>query len=278
MKLSLGFSPCPNDTFIFDAMIHQKIDTEGLEFEVVMEDVEQLNQKAFSGNLDITKLSYHAFAYVLDQYVLLQSGSALGNNCGPLLIAKKKLSDIEIKNAKIAIPGKYTTANFLLSLAFPENTNKEELLFSEIEDAVLNSRFDAGLIIHENRFTYESNGLVKLIDLGEFWESATQLPIPLGGIVVKREVPVSIQQKIDRVLKKSVEFALNNPDQTLDFVSQYAQEMNPEIMLQHIELYVNKYTVELGNTGKKAIRKLFDTAHEKGIIKTRSKNLFISQN
>jgi len=278
MKLSLGFSPCPNDTFIFDAMIHQKIDTEGLEFEVLMEDVEQLNQKAFSGILDITKLSYHAFAFVLDQYALLQSGSALGNNCGPLLIAKKQLSDKEIKKAKIAIPGKYTTANFLLSLAFPENTNKQELLFSEIEDAVLNDEVDAGLIIHENRFTYKSKGLIKLIDLGEFWESATQLPIPLGGIVVKRDLPISTQQKIDRVLKRSVEFALKSPSQTLDFVGQYAQEMNPEVMFQHIELYVNDYTVELGTTGKKAIQKLFDTAHEKGIIQSKSKNLFISQN
>jgi 1,4-dihydroxy-6-naphthoate synthase len=275
MKLSLGFSPCPNDTFIFDAMIHQKIDTEGLEFEVVMEDVEQLNQKAFTESLDITKLSYHAFAYVLDKYVLLQSGSALGNNCGPLLIAKKALSETEIETAKIAIPGKYTTANFLLSLAFPKNTNKIEILFSEIEDAVLNEKVDAGLIIHENRFTYEAKGLIKLIDLGEFWETTTRLPIPLGGIVVKRDIPFSVQQKIDRVLKRSVQFALNNPDQTLDFVSQFAQEMDPKVMFQHIDLYVNDYTINLGNKGKKAIHELFEKANKKGIIQSKGQNLFI---
>ncbi len=276
MKLSLGFSPCPNDTFIFDAMIHQKIDTEGLEFEVMMADVEQLNQKAFSGDLDITKLSYHAFSYVLDQYALLQSGSALGNNCGPLLIAKRPLSNAEIQTAKIAIPGKYTTANFLLSLAFPDNKNKVKLLFSKIEDAVLNNDVDAGLIIHENRFTYASKGLIKIMDLGEFWESTTQLPIPLGGIVVKRTLPPSIQQKIDRVLQRSVQFALKNPEQTIPFVSQYAQEMDQKVMFQHIDLYVNDYTVDLGKKGKEAIQKLFDTAHKKGVIKFKSKNLFVS--
>ena len=276
MKLSLGFSPCPNDTFIFDAMIHQKIDTEGLEFEVVMEDVEQLNQKAFQGKLDITKLSYHAFAYVQDQYVLLRSGSALGNNCGPLLIAKIPLSNLELQSARIAIPGKYTTANFLLSLAFPDNLNKVEILFSEIEDAVLKEEVDAGLIIHENRFTYASKGLIKLLDLGEFWESTYQLPIPLGGIVVRRTISYAIQKKIDRVLKKSVQFALANPEQTMEFVSKYAQEMDQEVMFKHIKLYVNDYTVDLGLTGKKAVEKLFETAFEKGIIQSKSKKLFIS--
>ena len=276
MKLSLGFSPCPNDTFIFDAMIHHKVDTEGLDFEVIMKDVEQLNQMAFEGKLDITKLSYHAFAYVLENYVLLESGSALGNNCGPLLIAKRRLTEAQIKSAKIAIPGKYTTANFLLSLAFPENQNKQELLFSEIEDAVLNEEVDAGLIIHENRFTYESKGLIKIIDLGEYWESTTNLPIPLGGIVVKRNLPVEIQQKIDRVLKRSVEYALENPDQTLGFVSQYAQEMDKKIMFQHIDLYVNNFTVDLGNKGREAIEKLFQTANQKGILKAKSQNLFIA--
>ena len=276
MKLSLGFSPCPNDTFIFDAMIHQKIDTEGLEFDVVMEDVEQLNQKAFKGDLDITKLSYHAFAYVFENYALLQSGSALGNNCGPLLIAKKSLSNEEIEHAKIAIPGKYTTANFLLSLAFPNIKNKVEMLFSEIEDAVLNEDVDVGLIIHENRFTYASKGLIELMDLGEYWESTTQLPIPLGGIVVKRILPHPIQSKIDRVLKRSVEFAMKNPDQTLDFVSQYAQEMEPKVMFQHINLYVNNFTVDLGKTGKRAILKLFETANRKGIIQTNGHNIFAS--
>ena len=186
MKLTLGFSPCPNDTFIFDAMVHHKIDTEGLEFEVVMEDVEELNQRAFAHELDITKLSFHAYAYLINRYVLLSAGSALGNNCGPLLIAKKEMSEKEINNSKIAIPGKFTTANFLLGLAYPKAQNKIPVLFSEIEEAILSGKVDAGLVIHETRFTYHERGLVKIIDLGEYWEGDTGLPIPLGGIVVKR--------------------------------------------------------------------------------------------
>ena len=195
-KLTLGFSPCPNDCFIFDALIHSKIDTEGLDFEVLMEDVETLNRKAFSAlsenensSLHITKLSYHAYAYLTKPYVLLDAGSALGNNCGPLLISKNTYGREDIEKLKIAIPGKYTTANFLLSLAFPKALKKTELAFSEIENAILHDEFDAGLIIHENRFTYAKKGLKKIIDLGEFWEELTQMPIPLGGIVINRNLP-----------------------------------------------------------------------------------------
>ena len=275
MKLSLGFSPCPNDTFIFDGMIHGKVDTEGLEFEVVLGDVEELNQRAFKGELDITKLSYHAYAFAMEDYILLNSGSALGNNCGPLLIAKRLLSPDEINPAKIAIPGKYTTANFLLSLAFPLATNKSAFLFSEIENAVLNGTVDAGLIIHENRFTYQDKGLVKIMDLGEYWESTFNLPIPLGGIVIKRSLPLDIQQKVDRVLKRSVAFARQNPDQTLSYVSQHAQEMDSEIMLSHIGLYVNDYTEDLGIKGKAAVYQLFDTAVSRGVLRKVSSEVFI---
>ncbi len=275
MKLSLGFSPCPNDTFIFDGMIHGKIDTEGLEFEVKLGDVEELNQGAFKGHLDITKLSYHAFAYALDDYILLNSGSALGNNCGPLLIAKQPLSPASINQGKIAIPGKYTTANFLLSLAFPKAVQKSEFLFSDIENAVLNDTVDAGLIIHENRFTYQDKGLIKLIDLGEYWENTFKLPIPLGGIVVKRSLPLEIQQKVDRVLKRSVKFARQNPEQTMNYVAQYAQEMDQNVMLSHIRLYVNEYTEDLGKKGKNAVNQLFETAIEKGILKEIDHSLFI---
>ena len=160
MKLTLGFSPCPNDTFIFDALAHHKIDTEGLEFEVIFADVEQLNKWALQGKLDITKISYNAFTNCVNDYALLDSGSALGNNCGPLLI--KKPNTIFTKESKIAIPGKYTTANMLFNIAFPNHKNKVELLFSEIEDEVINGSIDVGLIIHENRFTYEDKGLEKI--------------------------------------------------------------------------------------------------------------------
>lgn len=276
MKLSLGFSPCPNDTFIFDAMVHGKIDTEGLEFEVLLADVEELNQKAFAKELDITKLSYHAFAYLLNDYTLLDAGSALGNNCGPLLIAKKNLSPEEINQAKIAIPGKYTTANFLLSLAFPEAQNKVETLFSDIENAVLNDEVDAGLIIHENRFTYQDKGLVKIMDLGEYWESTTQLPIPLGGIVVNKKLPKAIQQKVNRVMKRSVTFALENPTETKEYVKAHAQEMDEKVMYNHINLYVNDYTKDLKTNGKAAIDKLFKTAQEKNIIPNYTGEIFLN--
>jgi 1,4-dihydroxy-6-naphthoate synthase len=276
-KLSLGFSPCPNDTFIFDGLIHHKIDTEGLEFEVFYDDVETLNQKAFRGELDITKLSYHAFAYVADQYVLLDAGSALGFGVGPMLISKFEFSISDLNNPDhiIGIPGKYTTANFLLGLALPNATNKQEMVFSEIEDALLDEKIDAGLIIHENRFTYQDKGLKKIIDLGDYWEKQTGCAIPLGGIVANRKLPLDVQHKINRVLKKSVEFAFANPKSGLDFIRSHAQEMSEEVMYKHIELYVNKYSLDLGEEGRKAIKLLFDTAREKNVIPEIKNDIFL---
>jgi 1,4-dihydroxy-6-naphthoate synthase len=282
MKLTLGFSPCPNDTFIFDALIHHKIDTEGLDFEVFYDDVETLNQKAMRGELDITKLSYHAFAYVADKYVLLDAGSALGFGVGPLLICKddpeKFVSNLQSLNSdlKIGIPGKYTTANFLLGLAFPNAANKVELFFSDIENAVLDGRIDVGLIIHENRFTYQDKGLKKIIDLGDYWEKQAGCAIPLGGIVANRRLPIEVQHKINRVIRRSVEFAFENPKSGLEFIRSHAQEMSEKVMYKHIELYVNKYSVDLGAEGKKAIRLLFDTAREKNIIPQIQEELFLT--
>ncbi|MDB5125092.1 MAG: 1,4-dihydroxy-6-naphthoate synthase [Mucilaginibacter sp.] len=287
-KLSLGFSPCPNDTFIFDALIHHKIDTEGLDFEVFYDDVETLNQKAMRGELDVTKLSYHAFAYVADKYILLDAGSALGFGVGPLLISDFEISISDLKknqivnrksqivNPLIGIPGKYTTANFLLGLAFPNATNKVEMLFSDIENALLDGTIDIGLIIHENRFTYQDKGLKKIIDLGDYWEKQTGCPIPLGGIVANRNLPPDVQHKVNRVLRRSVEFALANPKSGLDFIRTHAQEMSEEVMYKHIELYVNKYSVDLGADGKKAVRLLFDTAREKNIIPAIKENIFLT--
>jgi len=255
MKLTLGFSPCPNDTFIFDALVHHKIDTEGLEFEVIFADVEQLNKWAFQGKLDITKLSYNAFTHCVNDYALLDSGSALGNNCGPLLIKQPNI--ILTNESKIAIPGKYTTANMLLNIAFPNHQNKVEMLFSEIENKVLEGRVDVGLIIHENRFTYQEKGLEKVKDLGEFWEEETGLPIPLGGIVVKRALPLATQQKIERVLRKSVEYAFENSNSSADYVKCHAQEMEKQVLDAHIALYVNDYSISLGEQGRKAVELLF---------------------
>jgi 1,4-dihydroxy-6-naphthoate synthase len=276
MTLSLGFSPCPNDTFIFDAMLHGKVDTEGLAFEVFMEDVEALNRRAFAGEIAVTKLSYHAFAWLTDRYALLDAGSALGNNCGPLLIARQPMTDAGIESARIAIPGKMTTANFLLSLAYPNARDKVEVLFSEIEDAVLEGKAGAGLIIHENRFTYQQKGLVKLLDLGEYWETTTGLPIPLGGIVVRRDLPLEIQQKVNRVMRRSVEYAFANPAGVMPFVRQYAQAMDDAVMQAHIELYVTNFTVDLGEQGREAVRQMFRIALEKGVIPAYKESFFIN--
>ena len=276
MKLTLGFSPCPNDTFIFDALIHHKIDTEGLDFDVVFDDVETLNQKAFNAELDITKLSYHAYGYALKDYVLLDAGSALGFGVGPLLICKKEL-DLTKEKLKVGIPGKYTTANFLLSLAYPNLKNKIELVFSDIEQKLLNEEIDLGLIIHENRFTYQDKGLLKVKDLGEYWEEKTNCAIPLGGIVIKRSLPNEIKQKVNRLIRKSVEFAFENPKSALPFIKSHAQEMDEKVMYQHIELYVNKYSVDLGEEGKEAIKILFKEAFEKNIIPPTDQSLFLEQ-
>jgi 1,4-dihydroxy-6-naphthoate synthase len=277
MQLSLGFSSCPNDTFIFDAMVHEKIDTEGLSFTVYMHDVEELNQMAFRKELDITKLSYHAFAYLTDDYQLLDAGSALGFGVGPLLVIKKDSPATQKDKSewKVAIPGKFTTANFLLSIAYPEIKNKTEVLFSEIEKEVLNDNFDAGLIIHENRFTYEKKGLLKVADLGEFWEKYANAAIPLGGIVVKRNLPNELKQKINRVLKRSVEYAFANPKSSIDYVKKHAQEMQEEVMYKHINLYVNKFTKDLGEEGKRAVKTLFNMAKEKQIIKKIREDIFL---
>lgn len=268
MRLTLGFSPCPNDCFMFDAMVHRRIDLEGLEFDVRMADIEALNAAVFAGQIDVTKLSFHAYAYCIGNYVLLDAGSALGRNCGPLLISKREIAQDEVARGglKIAIPGTYTTANFLLSLAFPGATAKSQLLFSAIEGAVLDGTFDAGLIIHENRFTYAAKGLKKIIDLGEYWESETGAAIPLGGIVINRALPEDVQQKMNRIMRRSVEYAFANRTASLPFVRANAQEMSEDVMYQHIDLYVNDYSVDLGREGRRAVEVLFERARAVGVI------------
>lgn len=275
MKITLGFSPCPNDTFIFDALVHHKIDTEGLDVEVFLGDVEELNQKAFNHELDVTKLSYHAYGYLTDDYVLLDSGSALGKGCGPILVQSSKVQSLELVDAKIAIPGKYTTANFLLSIAHPEAINKTEMLFSDIENAVLNGKVDAGLLIHENRFTYEQKGLKKIIDLGEYWEHTTGALIPLGGIVMKRSFDSEIINKVNRLIRKSIEFAFENKNSALPYMKLHAQEMDEQVMMQHVDLYVNKYSIDLGEAGRAAVTKMFNLAQQKGVIPKIKNFLFV---
>lgn len=277
MKLSLGFSPCPNDCFMFDAIVHRRIDLEGLEFAVHLDDVEALNEAALAGRAQVTKLSYHTYAFCTERYVLLDAGSALGRNCGPLLISKRAIAEAEVAAGalRIAIPGKYTTANFLLGLAFPDARNKTELVFSAIESAVLSGECDAGLIIHENRFTYEAKGLKKIIDLGEYWERTTGAPIPLGGIVISRLLPDDVKTRVNRVVRRSVEYAFAHREVSLPFVRKHAQEMSEDVMYRHIDLYVNEFSIDLGPEGRRAIDLLFDTAIAAGTIQPVKNNLFL---
>ncbi len=277
MKLTLGFSPCPNDTFIFDAMVHGRIDTEGLEFDYFLADVEELNRKAFASEVDITKMSYHAYAYAADNYLILDSGSALGHRNGPLLISKYNNGTSGMADKKIAIPGKFTTANLLFSIAWPEARNKIEYLFSDIESALLNDEVDAGLIIHETRFTYKKKGFHKLADMGEFWEDFTGLPIPLGAIVINKNIPEDIALKVNRIVRRSLEYAYKDSFASYDFVAGNAKEMESTVMNNHIKLYVNEYSLDLGSKGREAIYTLFRIASEKGVIPQIPSRIFLTE-
>ena len=259
MKLTLGFSPCPNDTFIFDALVNNKIDRGGLEFDVILEDVETLNQWALQGKLDITKLSFPAFFRSTHHYILLNAGSALGKGVGPLLITKKNIqySTEDVENSTIAIPGENTTANLFLSFAYPQAKKKTPMIFSAIEDAVLQGKTDLGVIIHENRFTYQQKGLHKVADLGEYWEQEMKAPIPLGAIAIQRNIETAVSEKVNRLIRQSLEYAYAYYPVITDFVRQNSQEMSEDVMRQHIELYVNNYSLDLGAEGRNAIETLY---------------------
>lgn len=257
MKLSFAFSPCPNDTFMFEPIIQKRIDLEGIDFEIIMQDVEQLNKAAFAQRYDISKLSFNAFTQLTDTYQLLSSGSALGRNCGPLLISKDIISPKDVSNTSIAIPGKNTTAYLLLQFAFPALTDVREMLFSDIEAAVTSDECAAGVIIHENRFTYADRGLHKIMDLGEYWETQTGSPIPLGGIAVSKNLDPVTKAKVQRIIHRSVQYAFDHPTSGLAFIKSHAQEMDEAVMFAHIDLYVNEFSKNLGDEGKKAVHTLF---------------------
>lgn len=276
MKLTLGFSPCPNDTFIFDAMVHGRIDTEGLEFDYFLTDIEELNTRALSGAVDITKMSLLAYANASHNYLILDSGSAIGHRNGPLLISKKHIDLKDIAAARIAIPGKNTTANMLFTIFWPEAVNKKEFVFSDIEDALLRDEADAGLIIHEKRFTYHKRGFLKLADLGEQWEKLTKLPIPLGTIAINRRIPEEIAHKVNRIIYRSLEYAYHDSLASYEFIRANAQDMDSTVMNKHIKLFVNKYTANLGREGKRAISELLRLAGSRMILPEPPENIFLS--
>lgn len=277
MQVTLGFSPCPNDTFIFYALLSGKIDTGGITFVPLLADVETLNLKALNCDLDITKISFAAYLSIQQNYLLLTSGSALGNNCGPLLISKNKIRPEKMVTKTVAIPGIHTTANFLFDTFFPKHGGKKEIVFSAIEDTVLNETTSTGVIIHENRFTYEKRGLFKIADLGEKWEQLTGFPIPLGGIAVKRSLPIAIALKVNALIKESVQYAFSHPEETIEYVRQYAQEMEEAVMWQHIQLYVNEYTINLGSNGKAAIDVFFGNALTRKLQSAIKSPLFVDE-
>jgi 1,4-dihydroxy-6-naphthoate synthase len=269
--LSLGYSPCPNDTFLFYALVHGKVDTGDLGFREVLVDVETLNQMALRSELDITKISYHAFGYLFEDYCLLRSGSAMGRNCGPLIVSKKNYNIQDLQGKKIAIPGRLTTANLLLQLFSQDYgitfSSIAEMPFHKIMNAVGREDMDAGLVIHEGRFTYPSYSLKKVIDLGEWWEKETGLPLPLGGILAKNNLGRDLIKEVDSIIKKSIEYSFNNRVEPKSYIKKHSQELADEVIEQHINLYVNKYSLDISEEGLSAVRELLKRAEKRGIIK-----------
>ena len=275
MRLTLGFSPCPNDTFIFEALVHRRVDTEGIEYDWFLADVEELNRRALDGSVDITKMSFHAYAWAANNYLLLDSGSALGRNNGPLVVSRRKIYPDELNDALIAIPGRYTTANLLFSIFWPGAQRKREYLFSDIPEAVLSGEADAGLIIHETRFTYQAMGLKKVADTGEEWDKLTGLPIPLGGIVVHRSVSDDTAARVNRAIRRSLEYARANPSASIDFIRKNARELEAEVTREHINLYVNDFSLSLGKEGREAVERLFAVAYERKVTGALPERIFL---
>jgi len=274
--LTLGYSPCPNDTFIFYALVHNRIDTDGLIFKEVLEDVETLNQMARQARLDITKVSFHAFAHLRGSYCLLRSGGALGKGCGPLVVAREEYDMKDLRGKTIAIPGDLTTAFLLLRVFDPALKDRVRVMpFHRVIDAVKRGDADAGLIIHESRFTYRREGLRQVIDLGEWWEKETSLPIPLGCIIARRELGRDLVQKTDALIRASLSYAFNNRDETKTYIRSHAQELDDSVIDQHIQLYVNAYSLDIGEDGTRAAQELFRRASEQGIVPPSSQPLFV---
>ncbi|MCD6346105.1 MAG: 1,4-dihydroxy-6-naphthoate synthase [Bacteroidales bacterium] len=276
MKIRIGFSTCPNDTYIFDALINGRIESDGLIFDPFLADVEELNEMAIKGELDVTKLSYHAYGHVSHIYTVLNSGSALGWGNGPLVVSRVPVQADQLDNLKIAIPGELTTANYLMAIAYPRARRKQAYLFSDIESVVLSGEADVGVLIHENRFTYGERGLHFVMDLGAFWEKKTSFPIPLGGIVAHRRLTLIIRQKIQSLIRESLLYARDNPKAPVSYVKKYAQNLREDILEKHIATFVTDYSLSLGTTGHQAIMKLLHLGSEIGLFPEPASDIFVS--
>ncbi len=277
MKLKIAISSCPNDTFMFDALLNKKIDTKGYDFDLHVADVEELNSMAIDGKCDVTKISFHTFFNVADKYQLLRSGAALGENCGPLIVAKKNYSIDGVSNLHVAIPGEKTTAKLLMDYFFGRSIKYKTMIFSDIESAVIDETCDAGLIIHETRFTYAERGLCLIADLGSLWETKLKLPIPLGGIVIKRNIDDKIKADMNDILRNSILYAFDNPESSRDFIKKHSIEQDENIIQQHINLYVNDYSKDIGNLGKKAVYELYDKYKVINFCNNKKEALFVSE-
>ncbi len=264
--LTIGYSPCPNDTFIFYALIQGKVRVPGIEFRERLEDVETLNTLSLRGGLDITKISYHALGHLRERYALLRSGGALGRGCGPLIVARPGMQLSDLKQAKIAVPGRLTTAYLLLRLFDPRISHIAVMPFDLIMDAVSKGEAGAGLIIHESRFTYPRYQLVKLLDLGEWWERYSGMPIPLGGILGKRSLGRETLLHVEAGIRDSLLYARAHPHEVMGYCRQHSQEMDEQVMKSHIDLYVNEFSVDLQDQGLAAVRRLFDEAEKKNLF------------
>lgn len=274
-KISLAFSPCPNDCFIFDALVNNKIDTEGLVFDIKIADIEALNKAALHSKSDCTKISFFAFTSLWQDYYLLRSGAAMGENCGPLIIAKKETQAKKPEEMRIGIPGKNTSAALLLSSYYPRFKSIKEMLFSDIENALEKDEIDWGLIIHENRFTFQEKGFVAVDDLGEKWHDEYALPVPLGGIIAHKRLGKDKIKQLDNIIKKSLLFAMENPESSMDFIKKHAQNLKDDIIAQHIELYVNHYSVDMKAKGEKAVLRFFEKAKELNYISDFNSNFIL---
>ncbi|MDX9786360.1 MAG: 1,4-dihydroxy-6-naphthoate synthase [Desulfobacterales bacterium] len=264
--LTLGYSTCPNDTFIFYALAHQKVNLNELTYQITLADVESLNQRAAAGQLDITKLSFAAIGHLQESYGLLHCGAALGRGCGPLIVAKPGVELAQLGDTPVAVPGAWTTACLLLNLFSPHPVRTKAMTFDQIMPAIRAGEVEAGVIIHEGRFTYREYGLTCLLDLGQWWETQSGFPIPLGGIAVHRSLPEAVILKVQNTLKASIDYAKATPENAADYITRHAQEMAPQVISQHISLYVNEFTQDLGAEGRLAIKTLFQKAAEKGLM------------
>lgn len=265
-EITFGFSPCPNDTFAFHALARGLVNAPGVTIRPFLTDVEDLNARALAGELPLTKLSFHALGRVLDRYALLRAGAALGRGCGPLLVARRGQEDLDLPRALIAVPGRLTTAHLLLSLYLGQPPRVEPMIFSQVMPAVADGRCDAGLVIHEGRFTYERLGLVQLLDLGQWWEEVSGLPIPLGCIALRRDLGQETGLALEQALGASVAHALARPADSREFVLQHAQEMEPQVVAQHIGLYVNDFSRDLGSEGLKAVEMILQRGRQAGLL------------